>query len=324
MNFNSRPGSAGLYFADDPLRPPYWRFIRVQALRAKKGKRRLCKYDDQLVRDYCTLLDGLQNAKSYAAVGRLREKYTALYQAHLAFFESSGEFRHLLEAYLLTGEPLEETAKRFALTEEAVQTYGELFFDVQSRLNVPGFIATVVMGTWEERHAFDGGSKRVLSAEQLALVYRLVGYYAGPLALELVYTGFAKTQTLPRNPEAVQEWLDQAIKTSIRTKAVAASRLLSVHDFNIMEVIDKGLQLAESASNAGDLDTCVSHLKAYFEESPYCLGKYNMQDNLDQVELDMMQGEAEPRVMEIQEALQTGKVPEVISEHEPINIASAK
>ena len=110
------------FFQDSPFRSPQWRVDRVlQLLAHRKGPLRPGRFDDRFVRIYRDFL------LAYLAAGEDEHKLQAViaewppvYWAHLMQFGPDSERRDILQARVLTGEPLSKIAKRFSMDETSV------------------------------------------------------------------------------------------------------------------------------------------------------------------------------------------------------------
>src|SRR5690554_3422959 len=118
----------------NPLRPPQWRADR--ALQLVELNQRPRSWDDRSVREYCWFLYGF-----LAAAGDdeqrlvVEHKWPNVSHAHNLYYHPDQEWRYVLEARLLTREPVPEIAKRFQVTAGTVECYEKVFFNVFDRLN---------------------------------------------------------------------------------------------------------------------------------------------------------------------------------------------
>jgi hypothetical protein len=149
-----------------------WRLCRARFL--LEVERRPGRRDDQWTRlawRYESLL-----ARFGAAIParHLRGNLAALHHAYQIHQENRRP-RWLVEAGLLTGESLADTAARAQVDEVVVAAYEAAFFSVRSRLNARDFIALRAL----PRRACLGADRR-----DVAGLLKLTAWKAGPLGLE--------------------------------------------------------------------------------------------------------------------------------------------
>jgi hypothetical protein len=98
---------------------------------------------------------------------------------HLArrLAEGEGPAAWELQSWLLAGEGDEQVAGHCGLPTRAVAAYEALFFNVRPRLSARD---------WVLSRAIWGGHTLSLTMPDLGVVLRSIGYFAGPLVLEVV------------------------------------------------------------------------------------------------------------------------------------------
>ena len=96
--------------------------------------------------------------------------------------------RTLVEARLLTGEPLGRIGKRLGISARVLRLYERLFFDVRRRLKSPDYVVCHAVGYW------DGPDDQ---ARPLPVVVKRFAYCFGCEVLEGVLAAFAE-QINPR------------------------------------------------------------------------------------------------------------------------------
>ena len=62
------------------------------------------------------------------------------YYFAMALAKRNDAFRHMIDAFLFTDEPLDGVARAFSIEESQLQTYHDVFFDIRDRLGSRGYI----------------------------------------------------------------------------------------------------------------------------------------------------------------------------------------
>lgn len=153
-----------------PRRAPDWRWRLARAINNTPYRRfRGNESDDEHVLAASAIQSAYKDhqsadelAEMLAGWGPVREAYEFWTESHAqadADRQSAGtskpDFQPVsmgvlqlatLEAYLLTGSPSSEISRYIPLTPAGVDAYEKLFFDVRSRLAMPGWISTAAIG----------------------------------------------------------------------------------------------------------------------------------------------------------------------------------
>ncbi len=156
-------------------RPRDWRRQRAQELVAT-GKRPRRDRDDQHVAAATAFL----KAEAAGPKRRPRRKpnRTAVeIRTAQEIFQANDQRRWALEAWLLTREPIAVAAERAGVPAGVACWYARLFFDLDERLNAPGFITHEVIGS--QLHFG-------LSPQDVGLLWKLFAYWCGPHVLQVV------------------------------------------------------------------------------------------------------------------------------------------
>jgi hypothetical protein len=162
--------------ADDRRRPLDWRWELARHILDTRGwfARR---FADEWVRralDYLKAYCRCALMEDYLALGRNMPAPDGALELLV-----NGDFaltKWLVEARLLTGEPLPEVARKSDLAVEVVEAYEALFFQVADRLDDRAWVAEAVLqGTLNQR----------VPPYQLPLLWREHAYRGGPAAAEV-------------------------------------------------------------------------------------------------------------------------------------------
>lgn len=242
-----RYGMDAEFFFESPFRSPQWRSDRVvQLVTHRKGPMRVRRFDDRYVRtNRYFLLQYLAAGDDENKLDEVIAEWPHVYCAHLMQFGPDQARRDILQARLLTGEPRNEVAKRFAMAEDAVEFYEKLYFDVRDRLGSRDWIAKVVLQTSRLMASSHYG---ITPEEQRGLLYRFFAYHGGPLVLDAVITGLAHT-TMPQREEDVGEWFDDALAQSIRARAAAAALSMEINKENVIRLLKLAFRAKEAGKN---------------------------------------------------------------------------
>lgn len=146
---------------DDPFLRPDWRWLRAQELAKTPGR---CT-DDELVNAVCDFLELGHAGKHQLALEAALELRQPCHADQCAE----------LEARILSRQPICEVAKRFGLSEGVVTAYCAWFFDVCGRLSARDWVSSQVL--------LSGAADNSVPA-RLRGLWRCVGFFGGPLALE--------------------------------------------------------------------------------------------------------------------------------------------
>jgi hypothetical protein len=174
-----------LVYADfqkwNPLRPPNWRWDFVVA----SVKTRHFPAAEYLG---CWIVPAYKYAWSLATVsiGETRvaqaQEMSDIAAAH-GIYATNGRLRWELEARILSGEPVDVVSRKTGLPKSVVECYVGVFFDVLDRLDAYDYIdARVIRGAF----------CHPLSGEDVARIWKLNGFWAGPVMLDAVIDHFVQ------------------------------------------------------------------------------------------------------------------------------------
>jgi hypothetical protein len=235
------------FFENNPFRRPQWRADRVlQLVEHRPAPLRPRIFDDHYVRVYRRFLllylaAGADENQRYAASMERPE----VYHAHMLRYHPDTEWRQILEARILTQEPLSEIAKRFLTSDKAIELYEALFFNIRDRLNCRDWIAKQIIGPREclvpSRHG-------TLTEDQRGFLYRLFAYHGGPLALDALIAGLSPDK-LPPSRQDLAGWFDDALVQLVRSRAVAAAGVLDVDRNNVLHLLKLALRQKHTATS---------------------------------------------------------------------------
>lgn len=202
----------------NPVRSRCWRLDRVlQLIENQPFPRQPSRMnDDRYIRAYYYLLLENRCTDWKNSTGTLSCYDPALVQAHLLRWSLDAEDRAIVEARILAGETDAEIGRKRGIMPAAVDWYEGLFFCVRDRLECSDWIRNTIQEMGGEKLLF---GKDNLNEQQRHTVYRLFGYYHGADMLDATIHTFSPR---PLKAEDCPDWIDDALRTSIRAAAMAA------------------------------------------------------------------------------------------------------
>jgi hypothetical protein len=293
------------FLKNNPLIGPQWRADRARDL-VSLGTRP-DRNDDGYVRSYWDFLKRNKTNKGAAYI-----KHPQAFVADSIENYRDTEWRDILQAKLLTEEPIEDIADWLGSDPGTVEYFEKVFFNVRHRRHNRGWIMKVIMGTTDDRASND---MCTMTDQQRGIVYRLFAYYGGPEVLEACITGLMPS-VLPNAKKDLQKWFDTALEQLIRSRAVQAARVMEINKFNIMPMLELTLTgIRERAEG----ETGIGAFGEFAEKVTATIGGWSMSEKTfnkrsDQ-EKKLLTSAVEPRVSELVEALD-GEIPQSLEEAE--------
>jgi hypothetical protein len=235
------------FLLQGPLRCPHWRLDRVvQMTSHRPSPLRPGPYDDHYVRIYRRVLLALTAAgmddSSREEVFRANPD---ICHAHELHYSLDIERRQILEARLLTNETLEGIALGFGTSARTIDYFEKLFFNIRDRMQCRDWILkAAIIGP---RRRYRDSKKGAMTDEQRGYVYRLFGFYGGPLVLDAVISGIG-SQAVPRRPEDVEGWFQDELQQIVRISAAAAAAVVPFNERNMMRIMKMALRASARAN----------------------------------------------------------------------------
>ncbi len=231
-----------LHSAYDPCPPLDRRWLRAGYLLAN-ALPPSAEHDDAWVEQALGYRKALATCSDEAGRLALADAMPAVHQAHALHQADPPLLRWAAEAYLLAREPFDRAARRCGLLPEAVEAFERLFFAVRDKLDADLWVLCHVIG----RKAFCG-----LTEQDLDVLWRLVGFYFGPVMLDALLLG---TPGLPQpaTTEELAPALDRHADVRVALQKAVALQMLPVTPETAPEVLRVLSQLnpAGPAANAG-------------------------------------------------------------------------
>lgn len=219
-------------------RSPRWRYDRVCYLLDKKTKKLPTRIDDKLIRRTAHFLvkwnsvpkrvRGLQAIKF--ARQELFAHYPDLYLAYEIFASDTCEkTRCAIEARLLAGQDDNAIAEKLQTMPEAITVYEQLFFNVRDRLGNSDYIVTRVISPLVSNG---------YETATLDLSAKFFGYFAGPVVLDFILTGFDRNLSLPGPDTTCDAFFDSFFRSSLARRSAEAVNTFEINKFNVMQLFE--------------------------------------------------------------------------------------
>jgi hypothetical protein len=157
---------------------------------------------------------GVTYLKTASAAGTSTEQPAADLadvDAALQVHKSDKLTRGVLEARILARLPVDQVAAACGLSEEAVQAYEALFFDVRDHLAYPDYLIPVVVGP--KLHYG-------ITAEDVDVVLKHVGYFGGPILVDWLVDFYTSGVIVPESLEAASPEEIRTLARRLRAKAL--------------------------------------------------------------------------------------------------------
>jgi hypothetical protein len=298
----------------NPFRDPQWRYERCLKLVEHRPRplNASPRRDDEYVRRYRKFLLRFLRDESEEARAALFPLDPALFYAHLIHHHPDREWRSIAQARLLSGATDDEIAQLSGTLPETINLYEQLFFNVRDRLDNKDWIVKTILGTVTQRSS---NRYDTMTDHQRDSLYKLFGYFGGPVILDVIISGFA-SKDLPTSPKHVSGWFDRTMKTLIKRRATIEAHRFEVDKFKVMELMHIHLSIITSEKESGsgpatDYDKCISEM---LTQTPWGVAKKGFRQ-LNQDQQKFALSPVEPRADE-QMQLAFGKVPATLIERE--------
>jgi hypothetical protein len=145
------------------------------------------------------------------------------------------------------------------LTNEAISAYERFFFDVITRLDAPSLIVHSVIG-----RAVQTG----LAERDYDCLWKLLGYFAGPLVLDSCVYKFTSSQQI-QTPDGVRAFWKDFTKEQLSSKAGVAALTMPVNWQTREQILTLYVQLLQMEAAAGNVgsanETYVANVKAMID-----------------------------------------------------------
>jgi len=254
-----------LYTAEDPSRPPSWRYERVQYLLNKdEDSFALIDDDDRAIRFFFLFCQELAKAKEPEEIFLVKKKYPGIYEALTLRKYTSLSKLGVLEGFLLTDSPLEWICNKFSLHPLTLCWYDQLFLDVWDRRESTFWVENNVVSP--NKYVGHNDFKRSPDWDR-ACAIRKMGYYAGTIVLELFYTGFYN-DTKPDNRDLASVFIQRFLETNISNEGALMASSKRFLNKTEGEFLAMALKLASEAKAAGNQEIIQNVARALSAVAP--------------------------------------------------------
>lgn len=237
----------------NPHRPVDWRWLRAQECRDNYSHPRLKysrKSDGPLIGKAIRFLQALDKVEDDVDLHVLAMDHPEMFWAHQLHDEEKHSNRWEVEARILAGDGLDVISGRTGLPEAAIELYEALFFNVNERLKIKGYILHTVLGP---------SVHKGLTDRDHDLLWKLYGYFGGGVVLDQLIDQFNATARPERLDDNPAFWNDDAHQL-FDMKTALAIRTLRFSGFGAqLEILDRYLKWkeieksADGTGGAGDL-----------------------------------------------------------------------
>jgi len=296
---------------DHPYRPVNWRWERARFLRDANLPKVSRRHDDKYVIKARKFLEALDACKAEVDQYALLDKQPDLYYAYELWDEPEGADlyhdrnpgRYELEARLLAGETRESVAAKLGVRVKVVEWYELLFFNVSDRIKNTSYVLNQVMGP---------AVHRGLTDRQYDVLWKLLGYFCGPVALDAFVTSFVNPDR-PDTPEKVEDFCRDWTRSTLSMKAAIAARTMAVNSYTqgqILELFARHREIEADTDPGQARNALLANISAMMESIPWSVGS-KPRRGAKALAYYESQDAAEPRAGEVLEAGSGADVPDL-------------
>ncbi len=297
---------------DSPFRQPDWRW-QLAGHFLQQRRVPLYKVQADPLLKYCYHYRKLDSSPTYGperAVAHLpgcREKpakFKPLEYA-LLFYNDDGLAKVELESRILAREPFADIAKKLATTEEIVDLYEQVFFNVADRLEAPSYIT---------HHAIGSDLHHGVSSRSFPAIWKLYGYWAGPVVLDALCHAY-NNDMRPTTREGAAALLRADFDDQLTAKAAMYLRSVGYDPEQLEKVAALYLRITTLRESQGAAD---AQQHAFLQHVEKMLGQLTMRTAqagqlTDGRVLDAVDSSpVSLRASELQAVSELGKIPESI------------
>ena len=235
----------------NPFRPADWRWRAAVNLVSSSGRLTRNHNDPEFSRAV-RYLRLQRKPLPLSSAEALLAKDPGLYWALHIKSASTPDYvvmRDELQARILANDQYDRICRRIPVSQNTVETYESMFFDVRRRLRQTSFILHHIIGP----HVHKGG----LMAKDYRAIWMIFGFYTGPYVLDMLVDTFNSTLR-PDSPDALPAFVRETITNDLMRQALVVGKTFNVNAFSqsdIMEFFAKITQMektGEAASSGRD------------------------------------------------------------------------
>jgi hypothetical protein len=195
----------------------------------------------------------------------------------------------VLQARILADQAWPEISEEMRLSEETIDWYEKLFFNVKDKLKNHDWIIrnVLVPATMRNFGSIGSGRKKKRDTEESPWtdpVYavpfydatiKMFAYFGGPLALDIALSGFRRGYRLDSRDNS-NKYLDDCFRTAIKKRSAQAAQVFEVNKWNVMELFQVNTQiiaLEQQAENEQQIRAGVeTHVQRMMENLKLTVG----------------------------------------------------
>jgi len=271
----------------NPFLRPSWRFERVLRLVDRLPvPGRTTRKDDRYIREFRAFL--LKYRRGGVWRERLEEEQPEILWAYEMFQDQTlqPEARFLVEARLLSKQPLDDIADETKLTAGVVLWYEKLFFNVLPYIDCHDWIirniilpASDRMAVLQQAAAEPAPAPRAtpsLINPHYDMTLKLFSYFGGPLLCEFMISGFRRDLSV-HSREDCRPYLNNTFMGMIERASTQAARVVDVNKYNVMDLFAIHTRIMEIQqkveSEEGRHSQVESHIRGMLDELPWTVGR---------------------------------------------------
>lgn len=258
----------------NPNRAIGWRNDRVVELLAREPKPgRVTSRDDNYVRDWRSFSIRYRRGSEDTHDALFREN-PGMFYANLIHNNADPFKKAVIQSMLLAGQNDMEISKVVGTIPQSIQYYEALFFNVRDRLEAKHWIVGTVLTPSYLRHS---------DSNEDYMMFKLFGYFGGPILLDFMLTGFKPGIGLPASPEDMDLYLDKHFFNGIRRRSAIHVGNFEVNKYNVMELFATHCRLVEIEKSVESQDEARSGMEknilSMLHELPWAVGRTPSEGN---------------------------------------------
>lgn len=247
----------------NPNRQPEWRFQRAQELASRipdlpNGRRRpKLRYDDrQVARAAKFIWEWERIGDTAEGQERLFAREPGLTYAYLMYRHQDDFSRYMIEARILARQSNQEIAARVGTIPSTIDWYEALWFNVRDRLD---------SADWIIRHVMQAAAYRGIDQPTMDFTAKLVAYFGGPVAFDLVFYGLNPEDRIERVGEGT-DYFNRAVDNLVRSRTTTEALRMDINRYNVTELLNVFCRLREIEHKAADQGGAKGQLERNVQE----------------------------------------------------------
>jgi len=197
---------------DNPMRPPAWRWLRVQYL-LDNGRRPFFRWDDSWIGSCLRFHRRLAACDTEQERDELKHAGRHFHYAWLLWSEHDELRRSIVEARLLAGESFESIGGKHAMPADTVRAYEAIYYNVLELRNRPAYILHTAIGPRLQRIAS--------GRPDWPTLFKLVGYSYGASFLDWFIRGY-EYELRPSSDREVTNAFSEIQQDALRFRSFVA------------------------------------------------------------------------------------------------------